>query len=308
MNILFAGTPRLSAKILEILLQNNDINIIGAITKADKAQKRGKKLVESPVSELCNKLNIKTFKPESLSSEEFKTEMLGIEFDFLVVTAYGKILPSWFLNCANIMSINVHYSLLPKYRGASPIQSSLLNGDTITGITFMKISEGLDEGEVIKQFELKINDTHNKVLLEKDLCNLAGSKISKLLNEIKNNKFQLTQQDNSAATYCKKINKLDSRINFLESANEIFNKYRAYYEWPGLSFEHKNIIIKIKGMHIIKGAINDEHTNKKYNLKRDGIYVKTRDYIIVITHLQFPNKNIISASDAFNAYKDFFEN
>lgn len=307
MNILFAGTPRPSAKILEILLQNNDINIIGAITKADKAQKRGKKLVESPVSELCNKLNIKTFKPESLSSEEFKTEMLGIEFDFLVVTAYGKILPSWFLNCANIMSINVHYSLLPKYRGASPIQSSLLNGDTITGITFMKISEGLDEGEVIKQFELKINDTHNKVLLEKDLCNLAGSKISKLLNEIKNNKFQLTQQDNSAATYCKKINKLDSRINFLESADEIFNKYRAYYEWPGLSFEHKNIIIKIKGMHI-KGAINDEHTNKKYNLKRDGIYVKTRDYIIVITHLQFPNKNIISASDAFNAYKDFFEN
>ena len=171
----------------------------------------------------------------------------------------------------------------------------------------MKISEGLDEGEVIKQFELKINDTHNKVLLENDLCNLARSKINKLLNEIKNNKFQLTEQDNGAATYCKKINKLDSRINFLESANEIFNKYRAYYEWPGLSFEHKNIIIKIKGMYI-KDAINDEHTSKKYNLKRDGIYIKTNDNMIVITHLQFPNKNVISASDAFNAYKDFFEN
>ena len=307
MNILFAGTPQPSAKILEILSQDKDINIVGAITKADKAQKRGNKLEESPVSALCNKLNIKTFKPESLNSEEFKTEMLGIDFDFLVVAAYGKILPNWFLNCANIMSINVHYSLLPKYRGASPIQSSLLNGDAITGITFMKISEGLDEGEVIKQFELKINDAHNKVLLENDLCNLAGSKISKLLNEIKNNKFQLTEQDNGAATYCKKINKLDSRINFLESANEIFNKYRAYYEWPGLSFEHKNIIIKIKGMYI-KDAINDKHTSKKYNLKRDGIYVKTHDSVIVITHLQFPNKNVISASDAFNAYKDFFEN
>ncbi|NCX10131.1 MAG: methionyl-tRNA formyltransferase, partial [Proteobacteria bacterium] len=168
MNILFAGTPQPSSKILEILSQDKDINIVGAITKADKAQKRGKKLEESPVSALCNKLNIKTFKPESLNSEEFKTEMLGIDFDFLVVAAYGKILPNWFLNCANIMSINVHYSLLPKYRGASPIQSSLLNGDAITGITFMKISEGLDEGEVIKQFELKINDTHNKVLLEND--------------------------------------------------------------------------------------------------------------------------------------------
>ena len=305
MNILFAGTPKPSAKILRALCNETSLKVVGVITKPDKAQKRGNKIEQSPVciEALKQKLNI--FKPDSLNCEELRKSIEHLNVDYIIVAAYGKILPKWLLDFPNIMPVNIHYSLLPKYRGASPIQSSLLNNDTRSGITFMKMSEGLDDGDCIEQYVIDIKNNHNKITLENDLCDLSISKILDILHGLKNHKYNLITQDNKLASYCSKIQKSDSLISFTETANQIYSKFKAYYEWPGVSFIHKNTLIKIKDMYLIDDN-NIDLLDKEILLSKDGLYIKTSNKVIVITYLQFPNKNIISASDAFNSYKDFF--
>ena len=305
MNILYAGTPNPSAKILKALCDNPSINVVGVITKPDKAQKRGNKLVQSPVSIEAQNRNLNIFKPYDLNALKLRQSIEALSVDFVVVAAYGKILPKWLLDLPKIMPINIHYSLLPKYRGASPIQSSLLNGDSISGITFMNMSEGLDDGDCIKQYEIDIKKTHNKITLENDLCDLSIAKMFEILDGVKREKYVLVEQDNDSASYCKKIHKSEAIINFNETADEIYNKFKAYYEWPGICFEHKNIFIKIKEM----GVINDGEAylhDKDIMINKNGLYIRTSNKTIVITYLQMPNKNIISSSDAFNAYKDYF--
>ena len=305
MNILFAGTPKPSAKILRALCNETSLKVVGVITKPDKAQKRGNKIEQSPVciEALKQKLNI--FKPDSLNCEELRKSIEHLNIDYIVVAAYGKILPKWLLDFPNIMPVNIHYSLLPKYRGASPIQSSLLNNDTQSGITFMKMSEGLDDGDCIEQYVIDIKNNHNKITLENDLCDLSISKILDILHGLKDHKYNLITQDNKLASYCSKIQKSDSLVSFTETANQIYSKFKAYYEWPGVSFIHKNTLIKIKDMYLIDDN-NIDLLGKEFLLSKDGLYIKTSNKVIVITYLQFPNKNIISASDAFNSYKDFF--
>ena len=306
MNILFAGTPEPSAKLLQALVKNNNINIIGVITKPDIAQNRGKKIQQSQVSFAASEANLPIYKPDKLNSLEFRQTLLQLDFDFLVVAAYGKIIPDWMLESPKIMSINVHYSLLPKYRGASPIQSCLLNGDKKTGITFIKMSNKLDEGECIQKYEIEVHPDHNKITLEDELCNLAIENIYSVLCDITQKNFTLLKQDNNESSFCKKIDKKDSMINFTMSSAEIYNKFRAFYEWPGISFEHKGITIKIREMYVI-GDNNFNTNDNIFNFTNLGLIVKTVDKNIVITHLQFPNKNIITSKDAFNAYKEFFD-
>ena len=305
MNILYAGTPNPSAKILKALCDNPSINVVGVITKPDKAQKRGNKLVQSPVSIEAQNRNLNIFKPYDLNALKLRQSIEALSVDFVVVAAYGKILPKWLLDLPKIMPINIHYSLLPKYRGASPIQSSLLNGDSISGITFMNMSEGLDDGDYIKQYEIDIKKTHNKITLENDLCDLSIAKMFEILDGVKREKYVLVEQDNDSATYCKKIHKSEAIINFNETADEIYNKFKAYYEWPGICFEHKNIFIKIKEMGVITDGEAYLH-DRNIMINKNGLFIRTSNKTIVITYLQMPNKNIISSSDAFNAYKDYF--
>ena len=306
MNILFAGTPEPSAKLLQSLYNNERINIIGVITKPDVAQKRGNKIRQSHVSLAASEADLTIFKPDNLNSAEFKETLLKLDFDFLVVAAYGKILPDWMLESPKIMPINVHYSLLPKYRGASPIQSCLLNDDKKTGITFIKMSNKLDEGDCIQKYEIVVHPDHNKRTLEDELCNLAIENIYSVLSNITQKNFTLLKQDDNKSSYCKKIHKKDSMINFTMSSDEIYNKFKAFYEWPGISFEHKGITIKIKEMYVI-GDNNFNTNDNVFNFTNLGLVIKTIDKNIVITHLQFPNKNIITSRDAFNAYKEFFD-
>ena len=305
MDILFAGTPKASAKILKYLAIHNDINVIGAITKPDKPQKRGNKVLCSEVSAEAKSFNIPTYKPNDLDNNDIKNLIGSLNFDFLVVAAYGKILPDWLLNLPKHMPINIHYSLLPQYRGASPIQSSLLNGDKVSGVTFMEMSSGLDEGKIIDKYEININQDANKSSLEVDLSELAISKIYEVINNVYSNKYSSNQQEESLATYCKKIKKTDSILNFSSPAETILNKYRAYYSWPGVRFVHKKTMVKISKMHITEEKFNGS-VGSIVGFDKSGLYIKTSTKTIVITYLQMPNKNVISSVDAFNAYKQFF--
>lgn len=305
MNILYAGTPNSSAEILKYLAQNDSIKVKGVITQPDKAGKRGKKLNDSPVSLMANSYDLDLFKPHKLNNKDFKEKIKILEVDFLIVVAYGKILPKWLLELPSVSSINIHFSLLPKYRGASPIQSALLNGDKETGITFIEMSEKLDSGNIISTEKTKIFKDDNKVKLETRLTGMSIKKINNVLIEsAKQNKSSI-KQDDSNASYCQKILKVDSITNFNDTSINIFNKFRAFIEWPGLAFYHNDTLIKIHGLEVLD-RINTNKPGTIYKFDSTGLYVNTIDSVIVITHLQLPNRNIISSSDAFNSYKDFF--
>ena len=305
MNILYAGTPNSSAEILKYLAQNDSINVKGVITQPDKAGKRGKKLNDSPVSLMANSYDLDLFKPHKLNNKDFKEKIKILEVDFLIVVAYGKILPKWLLELPSVSSINIHFSLLPKYRGASPIQSALLNGDKETGITFIEMSEKLDSGNIISTEKTKIFMDDNKVKLETRLTGMSIKKISNVLIELAKQNKSSIKQDDSNASYCQKILKVDSITNFNDTSINIFNKFRAFIEWPGLAFYHNDTLIKIHGLEVLD-QINTNKPGTIHKFDSTGLYINTIDSVIVITHLQLPNRNIISSSDAFNSYKDFF--
>jgi methionyl-tRNA formyltransferase len=305
MNILYAGTPNSSAEILKYLAQNDSINVKGVITQPDKAGKRGKKLNDSPVSLMANSYDLDLFKPHKLNNKDFKEKIKILKVDFLIVVAYGKILPKWLLELPSVSSINIHFSLLPKYRGASPIQSALLNGDKETGITFIEMSEKLDSGNIISTEKTKIFMDDNKVKLETRLTGMSIKKISNVLIELAKQNKSSIKQDDSNASYCQKILKVDSITNFNDTSINIFNKFRAFIEWPGLAFYHNDTLIKIHGLEVLD-QINTNKPGTIYKFDSTGLYINTIDSVIVITHLQLPNRNIISSSDAFNSYKDFF--
>lgn len=304
MRILYAGSPAPSAKVLDHLAQSESIEVVGVITQPDKRRKRRSAKEGSAVANVAEKHKLTILKPHRLD-EDFKESIKNIEFDVIIVSAYGKILPNWLLDKALIIPLNIHYSLLPKYRGASPIQSSILNGDKETGITFMKMSQNMDEGDIIEKFPILIHDSWNKTDLENALSDKSVEKIIEVLNNIYNNNYSLEKQDHDKATYCYKVQKQDSIVDFNNSSFSILNKFRALNEWPGLSFMHKEISIKIHNLHVEPCDLNFT-PGEIISFNKDGIKVKTIDSSIVITHLQFPNKKIISSQDAFNSYKGFF--
>ena len=306
MKILFAGSPESSAKILNSMA-NSGLDVVGVISQPDKRSKRGKGKEASSVAAEALKLGIPIFKPTKLDVL-FKQEIAHLDFDFLVVSAYGKILPEWMLDAPNIAPINIHFSLLPKYRGASPIQASILNSDNKTGISIMRMSRGMDEGPIYCSYEIEILESDNRVDLENKLVSLCIKNLQNDLRNILNSKLILIEQNNNDASYCSKIDKLSGKIDFTkESTREIFQKFKAFVGWPGLYFEKNNTPIKIHGLKEYNG---NKEALKENNFRfiEEGIAVKTSDSVIVITHLQFPGRRIISASDAVNSHAKFFEN
>ena len=305
MKILYAGSSQSSSLILESLIAGSN-EVIGVISQPDKRSKRRASAEPSYVSSVAEKNGVNVYKPQNLD-ENFKQTILQLKFDILLVAAYGKILPEWMLKTPSKDSINIHYSLLPKYRGASPIQSALLNGEKITGISIMRMTAGLDEGPVFVFHTQEILSTDNKNTLEKKLTSLSIKTIEKDLSNIYLDKIVPIKQDRKNISYCKKIDKLSGRINFdQERADNILRKYKAYYGWPGLYFEWKEINIKIHGIAINKNN-NSLDTNNKFYFQDNLLVAKTMDKSIVITYLQFPGKGIISSKDAANSYADFFQ-
>lgn len=305
MKVLFAGSPESSAQILKFLYLDG-FKIVGVISQPDKRSKRGKNKDPSSVSAEASKLNLSVYKPEQLD-KSFQNEIKDLEFDFLVVSAYGKILPEWLLDKARVAPINIHFSLLPKYRGASPIQSAILDNESKTGISIMEMTKGLDEGPVYSFYEHEILISDSKIDLEERLVVLCTQNLGKDLRDIYSKNITPVPQRNDEASYCEKIDKLSGLINFsTESAEMIFQKYKAFFGWPGIYFIKNNIVINIHGL---RGFDKNEcsHMDRQFKFIKNGLAVKTIDKTIVITYLQFPGKRIISSSDAANSYSNFFQ-
>jgi methionyl-tRNA formyltransferase len=304
MKILFAGSPGSSAEILQDLF-NQECEIVGVISQPDKRSKRAGGKDPSSVSLMATNLGLPLFKPSKIDNE-FKEIISTIQCDFLVVSAYGKILPEWFLGHPDISSINIHFSLLPKYRGASPIQSCLLNGDLDSGISIMQMTRGLDEGPIYCAEQITIPENADKHILETELTKAANKVLFTTLLEVAKNKKVPTAQDDAAASYCKKITKSSGKVNFIdEDASSVIRKFNAFKDWPGIFFEKNNVVIKIHGIRVLSDILHSNES-KEFYFCADGLAVKTSSSTLVITHLQFPGKNIIASQDAANSYAKFF--
>ena len=258
------GTPDYAEAILKKLIDTNDINIVAVYTQPDKPVGRKKILTPPPVKTLACENSIDVYQPTRLRDEDIVNELLKIDCDFIVVAAYGQILPREILDHAPC--INLHASILPAYRGASPIQQTLLNDDKKSGVTAMMMEEGLDTGDIIKIQEIDVPKNMIVGELFDALTKVACDLTIDVLENFKN--YTPIKQDESLATHCTKITKKDGEVNF-NDAKDLYCKYRAYTPWPGVYLKSG---LKLKNMELIE----------KCTLNNAGeILAIEKDYIVV---------------------------
>jgi len=260
--ILFMGTPDFAVPILKSINESKH-EVIEVYTQSPKKKNRGQKILHSPIHDCANDLEILVRHPISLDQKDEIEHIKNLKPDIIVVAAYGKILPSSLLNLKNILFINVHASLLPRWRGAAPIQRAIMNVDNETGISIMKIEPKLDSGPVMLQSKIKIHPNLNAEELSNKMSKLGAKLILDALELIEEEKAKFISQNDSEATYAKKIQKTEAKINWREDAKNIIAKINALNPNPGCWFELNGSRVKIiKAKKIIRegktGTILDE--------------------------------------------------
>jgi len=289
--VLFMGTPDYAEAILKSLLEDKDIDVVGVFTQPDKPVGRKAVLTPPPVKVLAQNNNIEVYQPARLRDEETIQTVLSIPCDLIIVAAYGQILPKAILEY--VPCINLHASILPQYRGASPIQQSLLNNDSESGVTAMWMDEGLDTGDIIKISSLNIASNEMVSSLYARLTTLAAALTLDVIHHW--DRKTATPQEESLATHCKKIAKNDGLIHF-EDAEDIYNRYRAFTPWPGIFLESG---LKLKEMTLEN---NDSQGNpgEIIAVDHDGIHVQCTKGVLKIVKVQAPSKQETAASDYIN--------
>jgi methionyl-tRNA formyltransferase len=242
--IVFMGTPKFSVPTLDALIKNK-FNIVGVYTQPPKKSKRGQKINASPIEVFSKKNKINFRNPISLDSKEEFEIFKELSPDLVIVVAYGQIIPKNFLGAAKFGFINIHASLLPKWRGAAPIQRAIMNGDTKTGVSIMRIEEKLDGGPVLSAKELDLDQTTTYGEIEKKLSELGASVLIESLKKIENGKAKFVDQVHSEATYAKKIEKTETKINWNLDANEVIRHIHGLSPNPGAWFEYENERFKV---------------------------------------------------------------
>ena len=286
MKVLFMGTPDYATSILSGLIEDKDIELIGVFTQPDKPVGRKQIMTPPDVKRYLieENLNIPIFQPESLRKSEVVDTIKNLSPDFIVVAAYGQILPKEILEIAPC--INLHASLLPKYRGASPIQQALLNGDLVTGVTAMLMDEGLDTGDILAYCVTEI--------LKEDVAPLLFEKLSFLAKNLcvdvlkKFYEIEPIKQKSVDASYCKKIKKSDGLVDF-DDANKLFNKYRAFYFWPGIYLKSG---LKLKEIDLVESE-NSYEKGKILEFSDRGVIVGCSKGKIEIIKVQPPSKKVM---------------
>ena len=241
--IIFMGTPEISTQYLNNLLQN-DISIFSVFTQPPKKKSRGMILNKSPVHILAEENNISVFHPINFDAD-ILNKLKEIKPDLIIVMAYGKILSKEILELPKHGCINIHVSILPRWRGAAPIEHALINGDNETGISIIKLEEELDSGPIISQSKIAIPDNYNKLQLTNSLTDIGTKLLIDTIPRIFNNTYTLTPQDQNKVTYAKKITSESRQINFDTSKKNILNHIRAHAPKPSAWFTFKNERIKI---------------------------------------------------------------
>lgn len=295
MKIVFMGTPDFSVPTLEHLIKA-DYNVELVITQQDKPRGRGKKLQYTPVKEKAIESGIEVFQPLNVNSPESLEKIKAINPDLIVVVAYGQILKQELLDIPKFGCINVHASLLPKYRGAAPINWAIINGENETGITIMEMERGLDSGDMIIKESIPIEIEDDYISIHDKLSNIGGELLVKAIQLIAQDKAEKESQDHSQSTYAPMIFKDLGRIDWNKSAVEIQNLVRGLKPWPSAYTDYNGEIVKIHKVRI-EDKFKDGKIGEIVKVSQEGICINTIDKMIVIEELQFPNKRKMSTKE-----------
>ena len=288
MRIVFFGTPLEAAGILRTL-KSSKHEVIACFTQPDRPKGRGLNVEPSPVKKLAAELGIKVFEPDKLSEEKTLNALKDLNADICVVVAYGKIIPAKLLQIPKRGMINIHASLLPKYRGAAPVRWAILNGEKRTGVTIFKLVQALDAGDIISSEEVLIEDDDNYSALSQKLF-LAGSKLLlKTLDDIESGKARYTKQDEQKVSFAPKLTKEIGAIDWKESAEKISNKTRALSPHPGAFTFFKGKLLKIWKANKLPGVLagSKQEPGKILELvKNSGFAVMTSDGVLLVEEVQ----------------------
>ncbi|WP_199481032.1 methionyl-tRNA formyltransferase [Vibrio owensii] len=305
LRIVFAGTPDFAARHLAALL-SSEHEVIAVYTQPDRPAGRGKKLTASPVKTIALEHNIPVYQPENFKSDEAKQELADLNADIMVVVAYGLLLPQVVLDTPKLGCINVHGSILPRWRGAAPIQRSIWAGDAETGVTIMQMDIGLDTGDMLKIATLPIEASDTSASMYEKLAGLGPDALIDCLADIATDKAEPVKQDDELANYAKKLSKEEARINWNDDAAHIERCVRAFNPWPMSHFEAAENSIKVWQSRVAEQT-SDKPAGTIVQADKTGIYVATGNGTLVLEQLQVPGKKAMSVQDILNSRASWFE-
>ena len=301
MRIAFMGTPDFSVKCLEALIQSgNEVGLV--VTQTDKAKDRGKKVQFTPVKELALRHGIKVLQPEKIKkNEEFFEELKSYAPDLIVVVAYGKIIPKEVLDLPKYGCINVHASLLPKLRGASPIQHAIVNGETVTGVTIMQMAEGLDTGDMLTKESIEIGNMNFEELHDA-LADIGSKLLVKTIPMIENGTVKPEKQDDRLSNYAGMISKQDGKIDFAKEPEVIERLIRGFDPWPGAFCDYNGTVMKLWRAEPLTGEFEGEKGEIIF-VDNNSFTVKCGGGALKVTEIQMPGKKRVKVSDYLRGNK-----
>ena len=304
MRIIFAGTPDFAARHLDALL-TSEHEIVGVFTQPDRPSGRGNKLTASPVKVLALEHSIPVFQPKSLRPAESQQLVAELNADVMVVVAYGLILPKAVLDLPKLGCINVHGSLLPRWRGAAPIQRALWAGDSLTGITIMQMDIGLDTGDMLNKIECAIEPEDTSATLYNKLAELGPTGMLSTLTQLNSGTAKPEVQDESLVTYAEKLSKEEARLDWTLSAAQLERCIRAFNPWPMSYF-----VVDEQPIKVWQAVSLDEPTTSApgtiISADKNGIKIATADGILNILQLQPAGKKAMSVQDILNSRREWF--
>jgi methionyl-tRNA formyltransferase len=304
--IIFAGTSEFAISALQVLL-NSHHDICAVYTKQDRPAGRGQKLTASPIKEfvLANNLDLRIYQPESLKDAVVQEKLKEFSADVFINVAYGLIIPDVILNMFKFGCVNIHPSLLPRWRGAAPIQRAIMAEDAITGVSIMRMDSGVDTGDIYKQEKLSIDITDTSASLFLKTAELGAKLLLEVLTEIANGTAKATAQNNIYSTYAKKIAKEEGKINWHKNSSEIDCMIRAFNPWPIAYSELDGQVIRIWQATKTK---KNENTEPGVIIQADknGIIVATGDGAICLLKIQLSGGKPLLVADILNAHHKTF--
>ena len=303
LRIIFAGTPDFAARHLQALL-NSPYQVVAAYTQPDRPAGRGQQLQPSAVKQLALQHNIPVYQPKSLKKATAQAELAALKADLMVVVAYGLILPQVVLDTPTFGCINVHGSLLPRWRGAAPIQRAIWAGDKQTGVTIMQMDAGLDTGAMLSKVSCDIDATDTSASLYDKLAIIGPEALLAALDNLTNLQQQAQPQDDTLASYAEKLHKDEALLDFSKDAVTLEREIRAFNPWPVsyLTLPQGNVKVWAAQADMTADAVTPA---KVINASKNGIFIGCASGVLCITQLQPPGKKPLSAADFLNGRADW---
>ena len=303
-NICFMGNPKFAVRTLDILYKDKDIDVKLVVSSEDKKRSRGK-VSPTEIKKYAQDNNIDVVTPKTVNTEEFVNKLKELDIDYIVVVAFGQMIGKVLLEAYPDRIINLHPSKLPEYRGASPMQFSILNGDKITSATTMLIEKGMDSGDILIQKDVEIKDSDDYTSMEEKLGEIGALAIRDTLLNFDSLYEKRIKQDDEKATFCTKITKDMGKIDWSESSFDIINKIRAFVEYPVAYFSYEGKNIKVYKAEVLDSYEANPGFVYKANPK-EGIVIGTGDGAIKLVKIQFPGKKAMDVK-SFLMGNDFKE-